>query len=54
MLRLQKKCVVCGKTIKKGEEIKKHGAQFCSSVCAEKYEELFREAKKKIDLNNCC
>lgn len=54
MLGFIKKCVACGRIIKKGAEIKKHGAAFCSSACVEKYDALLKEAKKKIDLNNCC
>ena len=50
----KKKCIVCGMEMAKGAEIKKHATYFCSEDCVKKYEEMLIEAKKKVNLDDCC
>jgi predicted nucleic acid-binding Zn ribbon protein len=48
------KCIVCHKTIEKGEEIKKYQSYFCSADCLKKYEKILEKAKKEVNLDDCC
>ncbi len=54
MVFFKKKCIVCNMETAKGAEIKKHATYFCSEDCVKKYEEMLVEAKKKVNLDNCC
>jgi|GEM_PF-1687610 len=50
----KKKCIVCNQEIEKGAEIKKYATFFDSEECVKKYEVMLKEAKNKVNLDNCC
>ena len=49
-----KKCIVCSKKQDKNIMIKQDHNYFCSEKCKLEYKKLLIQAKKTINLDDCC